>query len=139
VPVSDEICLFCFAACPFLKTLSESSGVITSPFYPRHYPANQTCSWQIKASKGKRIKLVIEAMRIQSCGVSCTCDFLEIQNGSFADGTRSRRTCGFLLGSVTYYSYSDSLKVMFVSDGSVGGPGFRATYTQFNYTVSNGK
>ena len=29
--------------------MNELSGVIISPFYPRHYPTNQSGSWEIKA------------------------------------------------------------------------------------------
>ena len=77
-------------------------------------------------------------MYIQQCR-ACTCDYLEIQNGSFADGTPSERKCGILFGNVTYYSNTESLIVLFVSDESVQMRGFRASYTQFNYTASIGK
>ena len=45
-----------------MTTLNEISGVITSPFYPRHYSTNQSCSWEIRARKGKRIIFTIEDM-----------------------------------------------------------------------------
>ena len=45
-----------------MTTLNEISGVITSPFYPRHYPTNQRGSWEIRARKGKRILFTVEDM-----------------------------------------------------------------------------
>ena len=45
-----------------MTTLNEISGVINSPFYPRHYSTNQSCSWEIRARKGKRVIFTIEDM-----------------------------------------------------------------------------
>ena len=99
--------------CPKLAILNETSGIITSPFYPRNYPGNQRCSWQITASKGNHVVLIIEYMYIQQCGVSCTCDHLEIQNGSSFDGLyqiHGGRRCGhydynYYLNYYYYYYY----------------------------------
>ena len=129
-----------------MKLNAETPGVISSPFYPRRYPTNQKCSWQITASKGNRVKLVIEDMDIEECSswFVDTCDYLEIQDGSFSvDGMQSGRI-GRLIGSVTYYSFHESLKVLFVSDNSkyhdAGTKGrFKATYTQITYTASTGE
>ena len=156
--------------CPKLAILNKTSGVITSPFYPRNYPDYQRCSWQITASKGNHVVLIIEYTYIQQCGV-CTCDHLEIQNGSSFDGLyqiNGRRLCHYYdynyysnydyyyytyyyncyhpsyysYWSYFYYchwpliflSYRESLKVLFLSDGSFtkAYPGFKATYVQVN-------
>lgn len=128
---------FCFAVCPHL-ILSETSGVITSPNFPLNYPENQTCSWQIIARKGKRVKLVIQSLEIQYCR-ACSCDYLEIENASFADGTpNKKRECGVFFGNITYYSQQDRLRVLFVSDSNQRARGFTAVYTQVPYNTSNG-
>lgn len=128
---------FCFAVCPHL-ILSETSGVITSPNFPLNYPENQICSWQIIARKGKRVKLVIQSLEIQYCR-ACSCDYLEIENASFADGTpNKKRECGVFFGNITYYSQQDRLRVLFVSDSSQRARGFTAVYTQVAYNTSNG-
>ena len=57
-----------------MATLNETSGVLTSPYYPRRYPFKEKCSWKIIASKGERILLFIEDIHIANCGLSCTCD-----------------------------------------------------------------
>ena len=124
--------LFCLAVCPNLTTLNGSSGVITSPFYPRYYPVNQRCSWQITASKGKRIVLDIEGMDIEYCR-DCSCDYLEIEYGLSSDGVSDGRRCGF--SRAVYYSFREVLKVLFVSNVFKNwNRGFRATYTQANHT-----
>ena len=126
----NKAVLFCSAVCPNLITLNESTGVITSPFYPRRYQNNHRCRWQIAASKGKRVKLVIEDIRITQCGSSCRCDYLEVQNGSiFGDGAPNGRMCGYLMGNITYYSFHERLTVLFVSNVHRKFLGFKATYT----------
>ena len=130
--ISYLIDLFCLAVCPNLTTLSETSGVITSPFYPRYYQNNQRCSWQITASKGKRIVLDIEYMSIKYCG-ACSCHYLEIVSGLSSDGVTFGRKCGYMR-STSYFSFGESLKVLFVSDAESWYGGFKATYTQVNNT-----
>ena len=38
-----------FTVCPNMTTLNEISGIIISPFYPRNYFNNQSCSWDFRA------------------------------------------------------------------------------------------
>ncbi|XP_020609932.1 dorsal-ventral patterning tolloid-like protein 1 [Orbicella faveolata] len=124
--------------CPTLVQLSEISGVITSPFYPRKYPNNQNCTWQITANNGSRIKLEIsDTMDIFECGFGrCVCDYLEIQNGYSSDGAASGKKCGTPIKVLTYYSTLDTLNLRFFSDGAneMQSVGFKATYTQLNFT-----
>ena len=127
-----------FSVCPTLTKLSEISGIITSPFYPRRYPNNQDCTWQITANNGSRIKLEIsDTMDIFECGRErCVCDYLEIQNGYSSDGAASGKKCGKPNKVLTYYSTLDTLKLRFFSDGAndMQSVGFKATYTQLNFT-----
>ena len=124
-----------FAVCPGHMILSETAGSITSPFYPRLYPDNQMCSWQITAKQGNRVKLEITDYNIQECGNSnCTCDYLQVQNGFSDDATG--KICGVIPHTITYYSLQESLTVLFVSDStqSKSYDGFKATYQQFNHS-----
>ena len=83
--------------------------------------------------------LVIKDIHIRSCGSSCTCDYLEIQNGSSSDGISGRRRCRHYndRGAV-YYSAADVLRVTFVSDiGTYGWyRGFKATYIKVKYNAT---
>ena len=65
------------AVCPNMATLNETSGILTSPYYPRLYRSYEKCSWKITANEGERIVLVIEDLYIRDCGSSCTCDYLK--------------------------------------------------------------
>ncbi|CAH3166473.1 unnamed protein product [Porites lobata] len=115
-----------------MATLNETSGVLTSPYYPRRYPSNEKCSWKITASKGERIVLVIEDTRTKSSclvwygciliwdwSLSCTFDYLEIQNGLSSDGISGRRRCRPDKDTgIVYHSAKDVLRVTFVSGDS---------------------
>ena len=129
-----------YAVCPNMATLNETSGILTSPYYPRRYPSNVKCSWKIIASKGERILLFIEDIHIEGCGLSCTCGYLEIQNGSSSDGISSRRRCRYYkdLG-IVYHSVKDVLTVTFVSDSGIYRRyrGFKATYIKVKYNATN--
>ena len=122
-----------------METLNETSGVLTSPYYPRRYPSNEKCSWKIIASKGERIVLVIKDIHIVDCGSSCTCDYLEIQNGSSSDGISGRRRCRHYEDrGIVYYSATYVLRVTFVSASGTyrGYRGFKATYIKVKYNAT---
>ena len=124
-----------------MATLNKTSGVLTSPNYPMRYPFNQKCSWKITANEGERIVLVIEDLHIRDCGSSCTCDYLEIQNGSSSDGISGRRRCRSDKDSgIVYHSAKDVLRVTFVSGNSTywgwGYGGFKATYIKVKYNAT---
>ena len=123
-----------------MATLNETSGVLTSPYYPRPYPSNEKCRWTIIASKGERIVLVIEEIDIRNCGSSCTCDYLEIQNGSSSDGISGRRRCKYYKDrGIVYHSATDVLRLTFVSDRVTYWwyRGFRAIYMKVKYNATN--
>ena len=122
-----------------MATLNETSGILTSPYYPRHYPSNEKCSWKIIASKGERILLFIEDIDIRTCGSSCTCDYLEIQNGLSSDGISGRRRCRSDKDSgIVYHSAKDVLRVTFVSGAKTYWwyRGFKATYIKVKYNAT---
>ena len=121
-----------------MATLNETSGVLTSPYYPRRYPSNENCGWKITASKGQRIVLVIEDLHIRFCGSSCTCDYLEIKDGSSSDGISGRRRCRYYEDrGIVYHSAKDVLRLTLVSDSGAYWyyRGFKATYIKVKYNA----
>ena len=123
-----------------MVTLNETSGVLTSPYYPRSYLSNEKCSWKITANEGERIVLVIEDLHIRDCGSSCSCDYLEIQNGSSSDGISGRRRCRYYKDrGIVYHSATDVLRLTFVSDRVTYWwyRGFRAIYMKVKYNATN--
>ena len=84
--------------------------------------------------------LFIEDIHTGNCGSSCTCDYLEIQNGSSSDGISSRRRCRYYKDrKIIYRSVKDVLRVTFVSDSGTyrGNRGFKATYVKVKYNATN--
>ena len=79
------------------------------------------------------------------CNWSCSCDHLEIQNGTYADGSTTTRMCSYLLGNVTIYSHvGHGLKIQAVHRHRASWRNymqFRASYTVISHkdTVSDGK
>ena len=83
--------------------------------------------------------LVIKDIHIKDCGSSCTCDYLEIQNGSSSDGISGRRRCGYYGDrGIVYHSVKDVLRVTFVSDSGTDPQyrGFKATYIKVKYNAT---
>ena len=135
-----------------MTILNETSGVITSPFYPRYYSNKQSCSWEIRARKGKRILLTIENMDFGdmdfvdssgdwACGEgwSCSCGYLEIQGGSISgyDGPKWRLCSVPLTANATDVWFKERIKVLFVPDSTLGwGSRFKISYTQVTCGVS---
>ena len=80
--------------------------------------------------------MIIEYMQIKSYCHRFPCDYLQVQNGFSSDGYIGERRSG-TSSNVIYYSMFESLKVLFVSDGSYSKQyrGFKATYIQANYTA----
>ncbi|XP_068739004.1 uncharacterized protein [Montipora capricornis] len=123
------------------RLLTGTDGIISvsSYYYSCMYPHY---SWQIEAKKGEKVKLVIQSMYISWWNGPCTLGYLEIQNGTYADGKPSSRMCGNLLsGIVTFYSHEgQSLEVVLAIMNSYWSwVSFTATYTVISYndTVSN--
>ena len=83
--------------------------------------------------------LVIKDIYIRTCGSSCTCDYLEIQNGSSSDGIAGRRRCRYWKDrGIVYHSAKDVLRVTFVSNGTTYRRyrGFKATYIKVKYNAT---
>ncbi|XP_044173286.1 uncharacterized protein LOC114975057 isoform X6 [Acropora millepora] len=70
----------------------------------QYYRYNRTCSWKIMADKGEQVKLVLKCVEFTQCGFSCNCSHLEMQNGTYGDGSNTTRMCGYNLGNVEIYS-----------------------------------
>ncbi|CAH3141397.1 unnamed protein product [Porites evermanni] len=112
-----------------MAILTGTSGIITSPSYPRSYGNNHNCSWKIVASTENRVKLVIQDMDIES-GTNCPYDYLQIQNAVIhGSGVLRGRLCGSLTSNSIFSSYHETLIVRFVTDRSVTARGFKARYT----------
>ncbi|XP_053307831.1 suppressor of tumorigenicity 14 protein [Spea bombifrons] len=121
-------------------TIRNSEGVITSPFFPGHYPANKECIWDIQVPGNKFVKLRFNMFYLLEPGVpvsSCTKDYVEINN---------QRYCGEKQPFVVS-SNSNKMMVRFRSDQSHTDTGFTAQYVSYDsenpcpdqYTCKSGR
>ncbi|XP_067037290.1 uncharacterized protein [Acropora muricata] len=103
------------------------------PYHYYYYQRNQLCSWNIMAHKGEQVKLVLKHVDLHWCGWSCSCGHLEIENGTYEDGSTTTRMCNNLLGNVTIYShvgYGLTLNALYFTFRSLF---FRASYTVISH------
>ncbi|XP_013879229.1 cubilin [Austrofundulus limnaeus] len=103
------------------------SGAFNSPNFPDAYPPNIECVWTIRSSPGNRLQLSFITFNLQG-GSNCQNDYLEIREGN-STGAVVGRFCGNSLPSNYTSVIGHILWVKFVSDGSISGPGFRATFS----------
>ncbi|KAM4718445.1 cubilin [Anableps anableps] len=107
--------------------LAMQSGAFNSPNYPDPYPPNTECVWTLRSSPGNRIQVSVITFHLQGDS-DCQNDYLEIRESN-STGSLVGRFCGTSLPSNYTSITGHNLWVKFVSDGSVSGPGFRATFS----------
>ncbi|POI25494.1 hypothetical protein CIB84_010757, partial [Bambusicola thoracicus] len=106
-------------------TLRGPEGSFSSPNHPGPYPPHALCIWHIEVAAGMAIQLTMDAFSVEGTA-SCLFDRLELYEEQGARGGTAR-FCGSVVPP-TFNSVSNRLRVTFVSDGSVGAPGFSARY-----------
>ena len=114
------------------EILNETNGEII--FHTLYIRYNLTCGWKIVANEGEQVNLELKSVEFTRCGSSCSCGHLEIQNGTYADGsTTTTRMCGALLGNVTIYSHvGHGLRIQAVAP-TTSLVSFRASYTVISH------
>lgn len=60
--------------------INRTNGILESPGYPHHYPANRDCHWEIIAAFGKRLQFIFTDLDIEP-STNCTFDYLIIHEG----------------------------------------------------------
>ncbi|KAM9654253.1 membrane frizzled-related protein isoform 2-T2 [Morphnus guianensis] len=114
-------------------TLRGPEGSFSSPNYPGPYPPDALCIWRIEVGPGLAIQLKMETFSVEGTA-SCLFDRVELYEEQGAGGTDPAparggpsRFCGNV-APPTFNTNSNHLRVTFVSDSSVGAPGFSAHY-----------
>lgn len=124
--------------CRNATRLITAAGNIQSPEFPdKDYPTNVDCVWQITTPLNTRMQFKIITMSIQSCGKSetpdfCSCDYLEIRDGSSSSDKLLATLCGSRSGNdlpEPIYSSGRHLWVRFKSDEEVVSFGFAASFS----------
>ncbi|XP_011372341.1 tolloid-like protein 2 [Pteropus vampyrus] len=106
--------------------ITKLNGTISSPGWPKEYPTNKNCVWQVVAPTQYRISLQFEVFELEGNDV-CKYDFLEVRSGLSPDARLHGRFCGSETPEVIT-SQSNNMRVEFKSDNTVSKRGFRAHF-----------
>lgn len=107
------------------KTITDESGIITSPNYPYNYPVNLNCSYYLPAQPDRIIILEFTSIRLDVSDANCLGDYIHLYQNHMdylAGPICSNSTVG-----VSFQSNS-SLTLQFHSNALNTGLGFQAKY-----------
>ncbi|XP_028830120.1 bone morphogenetic protein 1b isoform X2 [Denticeps clupeoides] len=106
--------------------ISKLNGSITSPGWPREYPPNKNCVWQLEAPPQYRITLLFDAFETEGNDV-CKYDYVEVRSGLSADSKLHGKFCGGEKPE-PITSQFNNMRIEFKSDNTVSKRGFKAQY-----------
>lgn len=156
VPFLHVLCSSCIATLPVFTAacgglLSKLNGTISTPGWPKEYPPNKNCVWQVVAPTQYRISMQFEAfelegnevIRIQlvrtcvrvppisdetdSCLQVCKYDYVEVRSGLSSDSKLHGKYCGTEVPEVITSHYNN-MRIEFKSDNTVSKKGFKAHF-----------
>ncbi|KAK2099112.1 hypothetical protein P7K49_024563 [Saguinus oedipus] len=105
--------------------LTNNSGSFSSPGYPKNYPTNVVCTWDIQAAVGAHVRLTFEVVKMEDF-YSCPYDFIEIFDGPQSEPFSQGRFCSRKIPVFT--SSSNLMSVVFHSDAIITNIGFYVSY-----------
>ncbi|GAB1292788.1 Deleted in malignant brain tumors 1 protein [Apodemus speciosus] len=105
--------------------LTNSSGSFSSPWYPKKYPTNVVCAWDIQVDTSAHIRLTFEVVKMENF-YGCPYDFIEIFDGPRSEPFSLGRFCSET--APVFTSSSSHMSVVFHSDDIVTNIGFFASY-----------
>ncbi|KAM4579034.1 bone morphogenetic protein 1a isoform 1-T1 [Fundulus diaphanus] len=114
----------CEAACGGFIT--KLNGSITSPGWPREYPPNKNCIWQLVAPTQYRITLLFDVFETEGNDV-CKYDYVEVRSGLSADSRLHGKFCGTEKPEALTSQYNN-MRIEFKSDNTVSKKGFKAQF-----------
>ncbi|KAI4557774.1 hypothetical protein MJG53_018527 [Ovis ammon polii x Ovis aries] len=103
--------------------LTQSSGNVSSPFYPRNYPNNAKCVWDIEVQNNYRVTVTFRDVQLEG---GCNYDYIEVYDGPHHSSQLLARVCDGARDSFT--SSSNFISIRFISDTSITKRGFSAEY-----------
>uniref|UniRef100_A0A670Y9X6 Metalloendopeptidase n=1 Tax=Pseudonaja textilis TaxID=8673 RepID=A0A670Y9X6_PSETE len=114
----------CEAACGGL--LTKLNGTLTSPGWPKEYPPNKNCVWQLVAPTQYRISVKFEFFELEGSEV-CKYDYVEIRSGLSTESKPHGKFCGTEVPEVITSQYNN-MRIEFKSDNTVSKKGFKAHF-----------
>ncbi|XP_063066835.1 bone morphogenetic protein 1-like isoform X2 [Engraulis encrasicolus] len=118
----------CEAACGGL--ISRPNGSLSSPGWPKEYPANKNCIWQLEAPPQYRITLQFETFETEGSDVSrgvCKYDYVEVRSGLSSGSKLHGKFCGGERPE-PITSQANSMRIEFKTDNTVSKRGFAAHF-----------
>nr|XP_023655191.1 tolloid-like protein 1 [Paramormyrops kingsleyae] len=115
---------FLKAACGGL--LSKLNGTITTPGWPKEYPPNKNCVWQLVAPAQYRISMQFEFFELEGNEV-CKYDYVEVRSGLSSDSKLHGKYCGTDVPEVITSQFNN-MRIEFKSDNTVSKKGFKAYF-----------
>jgi hypothetical protein len=98
-----------------------------SPDYPNPYESDESCIYTIQASDTQVIKLNFIDFEIEARYNECDYDYLEIFDGLQSNTSSLGKYCSVEPNEIV--SSSNTLVLVFMTDASVNGRGFKANYS----------
>ncbi|XP_039470178.1 bone morphogenetic protein 1-like isoform X2 [Oreochromis aureus] len=106
--------------------ITKLNGSITTPGWPKEYPPNKNCVWQLVAPIQYRITLVFDVFETEGNDV-CKYDFVEVRSGLSSDSKLHGKFCGAEKPEVIT-SQQNNMRIEFKSDNTVSKRGFKAHF-----------
>ncbi|KAK3707305.1 hypothetical protein QZH41_014811, partial [Actinostola sp. cb2023] len=107
-------------------TITDKSGYISSPSYPKIYPTNQDCIWLINSGLGYIVTLEFEAFKMET-HKDCKFDFLEVRQGTTDKSPLKGLFCAAV--APPKLTTIGPMRIRFKSDSDNEFLGFKAYYT----------
>ncbi|XP_078582053.1 cubilin-like isoform X2 [Branchiostoma floridae x Branchiostoma japonicum] len=110
--------------------LNGPTGVLSSPNYPNPYDHRRECLWYITVDPDSSIQLTLHDFDVEN-HPNCNYDVLEVYGGPDLDSPQLSRICqnNDFAQEMQLSSTGNAMVVRFVTDQSVSGRGFNASYT----------
>ncbi|CAB4034091.1 G- coupled receptor GRL101 [Paramuricea clavata] len=104
--------------------LINTSGILTSPYYPSFYLNNMSRRWHLEASNSQRIHIAFLYLDIEQYP-TCKNDYVMIQDGRSSE--KQSYFCGKSIPA-EFKSSSNQLLIVFKSNNKTAGTGFKIRY-----------
>ncbi|XP_076614626.1 bone morphogenetic protein 1-like [Chaetodon auriga] len=106
--------------------ITKLNGSLTTPGWPKEYPPNKNCVWQLVAPIQYRITLVFDVFETEGNDV-CKYDYVEVRSGLSSDSKLHGKFCGTEKPDVIT-SQHNNMRIEFKSDNTVSKKGFKAHF-----------
>ncbi|XP_049840768.1 cubilin-like [Schistocerca gregaria] len=107
--------------------LHDHNQELLSPNYPKQYPSNSECDWDIRIPDGYHVNLIfIERFQLEN-STNCQKDYVEVFDYGASQWLSLGRLCG-RAGHQQFSSTGNRMRVLFRSDDATNGDGFKALW-----------